>query len=105
MEAADPEGGERVVRGREALVVGGQRGAAASYGAPEREVLRHGEGARGKWMTGAWRSAPRGRRRVERPTSLRGGEPTKYKRTPSWYRVSLIAGYTGNIAVRLYPVH
>ena len=46
MEAADPDGGERVVRGREALVVGGQRGAAASYGAPEREVIRHGEGAR-----------------------------------------------------------
>jgi len=52
VEAADPDGGERVVRGREALVVGGQRGAAASYGALEREVLRHGDGARGKWRSG-----------------------------------------------------
>ena len=42
MEAADPDGGERVGSGRKALVVMGQRGAAASYGAAGRAVLRHG---------------------------------------------------------------
>jgi hypothetical protein len=42
VEAADPDGGERVGRRREALLVRGQRGAAASYGAAGRGVLRHG---------------------------------------------------------------
>lgn len=41
MEAADPDGGERVGI-RQVVVVRGERGAATADGAPESELLRHG---------------------------------------------------------------